>query len=201
MLSLANVRYILSRDRLTDPEFTDLKLHAPDRPWNSMDRMEKLRSRLSENFSGRKIYVYENTKVLDRYFFVSGTTILDDERTVFNEIAKSPVSLLRRQIFMSKSDGAPFRDRLLGPFDQGGEIRIIQDARNGGDRVELEITPAPKQRLLFASVSYSPFWKCKADNQPVPLLPGNYAFWAIPVPAGAKNISCGYRPAYALGGD
>ncbi|MFT5488925.1 MAG: hypothetical protein ACI9MU_003856, partial [Alphaproteobacteria bacterium] len=196
-----NVRYILSRDRLTDPQLTDLNLHSPERPWNAMDRKEKLLTLLRENFTGRKVYVYENTEALNRYFFVSGVNLLEDEKAVFEKLAVSPASVLKQQIFMLKSDAGGLVDRLSGPFESGGDIKVVRDPRDGGDSVVLEIAPSPKPRLLFASLSYSPFWKCAADNRQVPLLPGNHAFWAIPVSAGAKTITCRYRPPYAIGGE
>lgn len=53
---------------------------------------------------------------------------------------------------------------------------------------------APRAGLLYLAESYYDGWSAKVNGQPADILPANYAFRAIPVPAGAAHIELSYLP-------
>jgi uncharacterized membrane protein YfhO len=56
--------------------------------------------------------------------------------------------------------------------------------------------------LLIISDNYYPAWGAEVDGTRVPLLRANYAFRAVPVPAGEHDVRLSYRtdaPGYVLG--
>jgi uncharacterized membrane protein YfhO len=53
---------------------------------------------------------------------------------------------------------------------------------------------APRAGLLYLAESYYDGWSAKVNGQPANILLANYAFRAIPVPAGAAQIELSYLP-------
>ena len=53
---------------------------------------------------------------------------------------------------------------------------------------------APRPGLLYASESYFDGWTATINGRPIEILPANYAFRAVPVPAGRSQIVFRYWP-------
>ncbi|HMG05170.1 MAG TPA: YfhO family protein [Chthoniobacterales bacterium] len=53
---------------------------------------------------------------------------------------------------------------------------------------------APRAGLLYLAESYYDGWSAKVNGQPTDILLANYAFRAIPVPAGAAHVELSYLP-------
>jgi hypothetical protein len=53
---------------------------------------------------------------------------------------------------------------------------------------------APRPGLLYASEAYFDGWSATIDGKPIEILPANYAFRAVPVPAGRSQIVFRYWP-------
>ncbi|WP_173979424.1 DUF6044 family protein [Magnetospirillum sp. UT-4] len=194
MLSLMNMRYVLSRDRLTDPEFRQLELSDPKRPWSDLSAREKLAINARANLSGRThLYVYENTRALPRFFLAQALVPVASADEINARLSTEPLETLSRQIYVARGDLPPGAG--MRQFTGTGTVTPVAV---GGDRVELDVAldgPA----LLFASNAHSPFWRCAADGAEIPVLPGHGAFWAMELPASAGRVSCAYRPPYRPG--
>jgi len=54
---------------------------------------------------------------------------------------------------------------------------------------------APSDAWLVLTDTYFPGWRAAVDDAEVPIAPANYAFRAVPVPAGAHTITFVYEPA------
>ncbi|MEW6207223.1 MAG: YfhO family protein [Acidobacteriota bacterium] len=54
---------------------------------------------------------------------------------------------------------------------------------------------AARDGWLVVNESYDPGWKATVDGKPVTVLPGNYAFRALPIPAGEHLVEMRYQPA------
>ena len=54
---------------------------------------------------------------------------------------------------------------------------------------------APRPGLLYLADTWFPGWTATVNGQPVPILVANYAFRAVPVPAGRDVIQFTYWPA------
>lgn len=53
---------------------------------------------------------------------------------------------------------------------------------------------APRAGLLYIADSYYDGWSARVNGQSVPILPANYAFRALPVPAGDVRVELSYLP-------
>jgi len=59
--------------------------------------------------------------------------------------------------------------------------------------VEIGLT-TPKPGYLVLSDTFYPGWRASVDGQPASLYRANYAFRAVPVPAGVHTVRMVFRP-------
>jgi len=190
LLSLANVGYLVSRDRLVDTSLEPV-LESPV-SWSSLSSWQKVRQNLLGNFRGREnLYIYRNRDVLPRFFAASGIRRFADKRAVLEAMAGASTQELRTTLFVESGQGPAGQDlsRTFNPATvrldeyKSDEIRLTVDGRG--------------PTLLFAGNSYSPFWKARVDGKPVPIFPADHAFWGVILPEGAKTVVFSYEPPYA----
>lgn len=81
----------------------------------------------------------------------------------------------------------PFKTSENGRLDPPVSSRIERN------RVVLRLN-APRPGLLYASDAYASGWRATVDGVPAPILPANFAFRAVPVPAGDVVVELRYFP-------
>ncbi|MEJ2210204.1 MAG: YfhO family protein [Anaerolineae bacterium] len=95
----------------------------------------------------------------------------------------------------------------VGPAADEGQVLGELPAAPGGARVvgygsdslEIEVE-SPAAGYLVLSDPYYPGWMAALDGHPVEILRANYAFRAVPVPAGTHRVTMAFRPATWRGG-
>lgn len=186
MLSLANVGYFISRDRLTDQSLEPVSEAL--KPWSALTVREKVAVNLKANFRGREhLYIYRNRDVMPRVFSVERIRVFDTGKQVLDAVSRASVAELGRFVHAERStlpqglDGARF------------ELSSFRFERRSGDAIRLE-RESGEAALVVVSNAYSPYWACRADDVVVPLFPAYHAFWGIVVPSGAKRVDCRYEP-------
>jgi hypothetical protein len=190
LLSLANVAYLVSRDRLVDAALEPF-LESPV-TWSSLTSWQKVKQNLLGNFSGRKnLFIYHNRNVLPRFFTATSVRLFVDGSVALKALADASMEDLRTTLFVENRHW-PAEQNLAQNFVpatiqldsyESDEIRLTVDG-NG---------PA----LLFVGNSYSPFWLAQVDGISVPIFPANHAFWGVILPDGAKSVVFRYQPPYA----
>jgi hypothetical protein len=63
--------------------------------------------------------------------------------------------------------------------------------RRNGYRLRVD---APRPGLVYAADSLLPGWSARVNGRPAAILPANYAFRAVAVPAGRSEVELSYRP-------
>lgn len=194
MFSLANVRYFLSRDRLTDPQLRQLDLPVPEKPWSALNREEKIRVNVKENLTGRKhVYVYENTRALPRFFLSENFVVADNRQATLEKIAMTDVDGLRRTMIINKAD-LPSSKMTGRNFNTEGAVHIVDYK---ADEITLEVS-LNGEALLTGANSFSPYWKAYIDGQEAELFPAFVALWGLVIPRDARTIVFRYEPPYRL---
>jgi hypothetical protein len=108
-----------------------------------------------------------------------------------------------RRLTRPDFDGAmvvllPPEAQALVPAVRETDARVVA-SRFGLRRVALEIAAAGPS-LAVLSQAYYHWWRAYVDDQPAPLLLANYAFQAVPVPAGRHRVLLVYEDrAFQLG--
>jgi hypothetical protein len=186
LLSMANVKWIFSRDKFTDPV---LKLvHGDFDPWSSLTQGEKIITNLKANFFGREhLFVYNNTQVMPRFISPVQIKVFDDGRAVLGAMANSTIAELSDTLFLSKNDlpaeliqKVYYSQLTVNPI-------LYQD-----DKIELAVEAA-EDGLLVGFNAWSPFWKVEIDGVPANLFPANHAFWGVKIPKGSRRIVFRYQ--------
>lgn len=194
MFSLANVRYFLSRDQLTDPQFRELDFAKPESPWSALSQNQKITANIKDNFSGRSnLYVYENTQALPRFFLAEQFQMVDGRGLALEMIAATNTEALAKNVIIDQAD-RPSSLNIKERFSSDGEISIMDYAN---DRIELEIS-SNGPSLLIATNSYSPFWKAYVDGREIPIFPAYITLWGVRLPADAHKVTFRYEPPYRI---
>lgn len=191
LLSLANVGYILSRDRLLDPELKLVNKDAPEKPWSALSVREKIMTSAADNFRGRThLYVYENTAVLPRYFLAGELQVLDDRMAVLDALSESSAAALRKTAFIARGD---WPETSTPPaYSASGHVRL---KKYSADKIVFS-TDLTGPGLLVVTNSFSPFWSCLIDGKPAIIHPVDSTFWGVELPEEAKSVIFFYDPPY-----
>lgn len=192
-LSLANVRYLISRDKLTDKQLR-LVNEGPEVPWTSLNKTQKALESFKANFTGRThLYVYENMNALPRFYFAKGFKSAPTSQETLSAISSLSETELKETVFISQNDVQDPKI-LEQSYSTRGEVHINSYQ---SDTIELTIN-VDGPRLLVASNSYSPYWVCRVDGVEVPILPAYTTFWAVQLPANAHKVVFSYEPPYRI---
>jgi hypothetical protein len=190
LLSLANVGYLISRDRLTDTSLVPVVESSVG--WSTLSAKEKVWRMFADNFQGRRnLFIYRNRDVLPRMFAAETLRRLPAAPDVLNAIAESAVEDLRREIFVESthwpgnvSVGQKFAPAQLKLESYASDEIRVSVKGNG---------PA----LLFVGNSYSPYWTARANGREIQMFPANHAFSGAVLPAGTTKLIFRYEPPYA----
>lgn len=190
LLSLANVRFIVSPRRLTGAGLAEVSL-----PTNTVDPSAdpsstagRLRAMLLHGtvFAPR-IYVYENTRAFSRAFLVSHFV---SERS-FAAAADAMVSAARPDLRRTAVLTPGAIDETAAQGD-GGTGRVEVE-RLSADEVVMTVH-AEGPGMVVISNTYSPFWVATVDGQNADVDQVDLTFQGVPVPAGDHRVVLRYQP-------
>ena len=190
LLSLANAGLIVSRDKLTDPEFK--LISGPQRPWSSLTRDEKIKTNLKANFDGKKpLYLYQNPGALPRAFTLDKLHLFDSDREVLNAMGKASLEELAHTGYINKSD-------LPAGFDPSIQLatKSVTISRYSGDQIIVDFAPSNSPTILLVSNTFSPYWKSFIDDVETQIFPLDHTFWGLMIPASARQVIFNYRAPY-----
>jgi len=131
-----------------------------------------------------KMRLYRNRNALPRAFVVYDFEVIEDEGRALERLMEPDFDYRRRVILDTRPRGlAPDSTRAPTPatVEAYGPNRI---------RIRTE-TDAPG--LLFIGDNYFPYWRAEVDGAPAEVWRCDYAFRAVPVPAGTREVVLRYR--------
>jgi hypothetical protein len=131
----------------------------------------------------RGVVVYRNANAGPRAFVTGSMAIVPDALAVDRLIAAEhdPVQALLAEPLPP--------DIVLDPAAEG----TVQWHARGVDELRLEVmSTAPA--LLVVMDNYYPAWRAQVGGEAVPIVRANYAFRAVPIPAGRHEVVLRYEP-------
>jgi hypothetical protein len=123
-------------------------------------------------------------------------------RRLYRLPAHMPLARLATEAVVASSSDAAFElagrtsplvavleEPLPGPIEDG-DARVEKQRE---DRLEVAVK-AKGPALLVVAMTYYPGWEASVDGVPTRILRADYAFLAVPLPAGAREVTLVYRP-------
>jgi Protein of unknown function (DUF6044) len=195
LLSLANVRYLISERPIHDSRLSLLPSTCRDKQfqWESLPKLEKLVSHIRGTFPGSPLYIYENTQCLPRFFLAQTAEVLPTEKSVLDGLSEASIQQLQSTAYLSRKEVTNIPVSQLTEIVHGTvEVKVY-----GADRIRLEVM-ASAPCLLMNSTSYSPYWKAVVNGVPAEIIPADHTFQAVMLKAGESIVEFEYKPSYAF---
>ena len=173
LVSLLNVRHLISREKIPD-----LKLVHDE----------------------KGVKVYENRKALPRAFFVPRARIIKDRGKILEAMISKDFDPTREVLLeegirdqATRKCGYPGIRRNLLPTSHFLEYQP--------NKVIIQDFVAPSDGFLFLSDTYYPNWKAYVDGVQTKIYRANYTFRAIQIKEGRHKVEFIYRPlSFIIGG-
>jgi hypothetical protein len=178
LLSLANVRFLISAVELVDPRLV-LRTPVPAEP------------------VGSPLFVYENRDALPRFFVTHSARTYSSETQALEALAASSVDTMRRTAFIDDPDR-------VGDVPVGDEVSETGSAMTSkidvgeysADRIALAVETGAAGTLVVSN-TFSRYWTATVDGARVPLLRVNGVFQGVPLAGGRQSVVLTYNPPYA----
>lgn len=152
-----------------------------------------------------EIRVYENTGVLPRAFLVYRYEVQDDPARAIRRLSEASFDF-RTRVLLDKPLPPEFGLQRVEPAEEGGGAALPSrgvQAPAPPSRVEIldyrlnEVTlrvKTDRPGLLFLADSYHPGWRSTVDGRRAPVVPADFVFRGVPVPAGEHEVKFRFRP-------
>jgi hypothetical protein len=138
-------------------------------------------------YSDASTYIYRNNNAVDRARFVPGYRAAD--RSFQPGDMKSASFDFRREVFLKGYSGSASNSCSGGQVPQA-PVKTLED---NPDATRFSLS-APCDGFFVLADLYYPGWKATVDGESTPIYNANYAFRAVPVKAGHREISFRYAP-------
>jgi hypothetical protein len=171
LLSLANVRYLISPVRIRGDGLTLVSGDGGGKPW--------------------PLYIYENTRVLPRFFVAGSTRSYAGLPALLTALGAASLDELGSTALVEARYAAG-----LPPAHPGSPASPVRLDSYEADDVSLSVTAADPS-VLVCAMNYSPYWHAYVDGREARVFPVDCAFVGVVVPGGSHRVELQYRPAYA----
>ena len=185
LLSLANVKYFISLKQLKHKHLK--QLFGPDSIKDNQfiykNKIQKLISLYRGSFPHKKLYIYENEKAFDRFFFVTGQKSFQNKTSLLNAMSHASLNDLKTNLYSIGNQSTIPQDNDYS----------IQNLNIQSDWITLDIQ-TNNDGYLIVTNNYSKFWQCKVNGKMSDIIPAFITFQAIPLKKGIHNIQLFYKP-------
>jgi hypothetical protein len=194
LLAFANVKYVVSPQPLFHSRLKLVPTASSQKEylaWDDLGLKEKLMFRLNENFTGKKLFVYENLDMIPRYFLVNKIRVFNSEIAMLESLASAKTTELQEEVYVRSTDASHLTQPTIEqPYGQAVLETYTQD------KMELTTTTKTPSTLVITN-NYHPDWKATINNKTEKIVPAYHTFMAIPIPAGTNRVLLQYKPSYA----
>ena len=195
LLSLANVRFIVSSAPLDVPGLEIIKaarpLVGPVRRWEDMKIHERLFSYFKNTYQGIAPYIYENKRYLPRVFSVGAVRSFESTEELLKSLSEATLESLTNSVYFNHTDA---EEILNGGMLGSAQVQII--SRQADEWIVT--TSGDRPSVLVITNSFHRYWNAYVDGVPSKVLPAYHAFQAVAVPAGNHQITLRYEPPYRI---
>jgi uncharacterized membrane protein YfhO len=177
LLSLMNVKYLISKFEIDSNEFKPVEIIG------------------DKNVPDGSLIIYKNLTVLPRAFLVEKYKVVNSEIEYNKTLASKNFDPLKLVLLDKDPDDFPDRFKISDQNIQSNdhekdEIKIKTYKPN---IIELSVS-LEKPKILFMSETYYPGWKVYINGNEGTIYRANYAFRGVPLEPGKHKVVFLYRP-------
>ena len=133
-----------------------------------------------------KYEVYFNKKALDRATLVYDYQVISQPQAIVDKVLDPETEASNTVILEEEIPGFELKGRPDGQ-------QLVKISRYSGNRIDLKVETS-QPGILFVSENYYPGWRAIVDGVDQKIYRADYAFRAVPVPAGNHLVSFVYSP-------
>lgn len=145
---------------------------------------------LGKYYAG-KLFVYENLQVLPRVYFVPEAKVIKDEQALFDNFVGNDFYPLKTVLL--EKEPKKILPPFSGTFNKFKEENSLEIKKYSPHEVSIQVN-LKNEGYLVLSDSFYPGWRAQIDQKPVEILPANYLFRAVEMPAGKHEVRFFYAP-------
>jgi hypothetical protein len=198
LLSLANVRFLVSPVPLSDDRLTLIRsgpedASDADRTAADQPRLRtRLRRYLEDGARPLRLFIYENREVIPRIFLAFRTRLFGGREELLSALAEASREELASTAFLLRGEAGGID--LGSPSGEGVavQVKVLQ-----AERIVVSVN-ADRPGILVVTQNYSPFWKVRIDGTEGRVIPVDHTFQGVGLAAGQHEVELTYRPPYAL---
>jgi hypothetical protein len=195
LLSLANVRYIISNRRIDDSRLELLPTvysQAQFDRWTQASLWGKARGVLAEkDYIAERIMIYENTQALERVFFTTGHRVFSRKTDLYSALQTNNLDTLRRTVYLNQEDVGLLADN--NKMIRADATVSLLDY--GLEECRASVRSSQNGWVVFTN-TLSTFWRCRVDGKEQPVVAAYGTFMAVQVAAGDHIVEFLYEPPY-----
>jgi len=194
MLSLANVRYIVSPIALVDINLKLLNQGTEEKRlvWQNRPLRYKFIDLITGKYTGFPLYIYENNKVLPRFFLVNKAKYFDKNEQLLSELGNASSDEMHKTAYLKRSDVEDISLEL-----KGGKPDSVVVIDYSSDKIVLNVK-CNSPSILVIGNNYSPYWDGLLNNINVKIFPVNHTFQGIYMKSGQHEVILKYQPPYTV---
>lgn len=191
LLSLANTKYIVSKIPIKDENLEPILNQKTS--WRELPKIDRALINIKANFKGIEyLYIYENKKCFPRFFLTKKIKKFKNSDDLLADMSQASFNTLRNTAYIEKKHMGNIE---LNNRYESAQIEIV---KYSPDRIEFSVE-LDGEGILIISNSYSPYWKCKINNdKETDIFPVDSTFWGVFLNKEVKKIIFYYDPPYSF---
>lgn len=189
LLSLANVKYIISHQPIIDErlQMVSAGLNVPP-----LGNADKLKVRLRENFSGREsLFIYKNVDYLERVHAINKIRYFDGDGDLLAYANSASISEMKSTAFvLEKHKGK------LSRYDFEHTKASTMITGYSPSKIDFLVRSSGDVMVVLKE-SFNSNWKCVSKGKELEIVDVYGTFLSVVLGQGENSVSCQYRPKWA----
>lgn len=189
LLSLANVKYIISQQPIIDER---LALVSAGVNAMSLGNVDKGILRLQENFAGRKsLFIYKNSDYLERIYAINRIKYFDSNEDLLDYAGSASISEMKSTAFvLNKHKGK------LSQYDFEHTKASAVVTGYSPSKIDFLVRSSGDVMVVLTE-SFNLNWKCVSKGKDLEIFDVYGTFLSVVLGQGENSVSCQYRPKWA----
>lgn len=187
-LSLGNVKYVISFIPLHDNQLKLVAKPSEGAEWHLLSFKDKFFHNIRSNFLGRNFYIYENSQVFPRWYFVDRVNYVGQKNIINEVLPEKKIDEIRQQTWINSE--IDYVDNFEIAENEAKLVSYLPDD------ILFKVNVESPEAFLVLLNSWSPFWKVIVDGKEREYEKAYDLFFGLKLKKGSHEVRFTYEPAY-----